>query len=75
MEVKFSKGCNEWLMFMDFWSICQKYWKPEKNEQYWEDLLESANNFAEKYESIPLAKEIIMAFINTQDKKYKAENK
>ena len=48
-EVKFAKGSEEWQMFMDYWSLCQKYWKPEDTDEWWEKLVSATNNFSEKY--------------------------
>lgn len=68
---RFEKGSEEWLMFMDFWNICQKYWQPEAANSYWRDLVETANDFYEKYAKIPLAKKLALAFCNTQEERYK----
>lgn len=72
--VKFSKGSDEWLMFMDFWNLCQKYWKVEFTDEYWEQLIrKDATDFEKKYKSIPLARHMIMAFLNTQEEIYRKE--
>ena len=66
-----------WLsvLFMDFWNLCQKYWKIENTDKYWEDLISDANLFCEKYNSIPLARKIVVAFLDTQEEINRREKK
>ena len=66
-EVKFSKGSEEWLMFMDYWNLCQKHWQVEDSDSYWEQLVNDTNRFYEKYKSIEFARHVALAFINTQE--------
>ena len=73
--VRFSKGSEEWLLFMDFWQLCQKHWKVELTDKYWEKLIDDANTFYEKYKEIPLARRMINAFLNTQEEIYREEIK
>lgn len=70
-EVKFSKGSEEWMMFMEYWNLCQKYWKIEKDDNYWDSLVKETNSFYEKYKSIKLSKRLAMALMETQEEKYK----
>lgn len=46
---KFSKGSEEWQLFMDYWALCQKYWEPEENDAYWDSLISEADIFYKKY--------------------------
>lgn len=48
---KFTKGSEEWQMFMDFWNLCQKYWEPEESDDYWSRLFNECNAFFRKYAS------------------------
>ena len=68
---KFQKGTEVWMMFMDFWKICQDFWEPEKDDSYWNALIDSVEFFVEKYKTVHLAKELAIAFVKTQDKKYR----
>ena len=70
-EVKFSKGSEEWLMFTDFWQLCQKYWEVERSDEYWESLIDCTNDFYEKYRSIPLARRLSFALIEAMEDIYK----
>lgn len=70
-SVKFSKGTEEWLMFMDFWNLCQKYWQVEETDEYWDNIIADASEFSEKYKSIPLAIKISVAFLESQNQKSK----
>ncbi len=48
-EVKFLKESEEWLLFKEYYELCQKYWKPEDHDEYWYSLIEAANGFSKKY--------------------------
>lgn len=65
-EMKFEKGSMEWMMFQDLYKICQKYWKVEREGKYWLGIIRELGDFIEKYEEIPFAKNIMMAFFQCQ---------
>ena len=60
---KFAKGSDEWMMFMDFWNLCQKFWISEDADEYYEQLIKENNFFYEKYKHLKLSKEIASAFL------------
>ncbi|MCI9201470.1 MAG: hypothetical protein HFI03_13970 [Lachnospiraceae bacterium] len=64
-RVKFEKGSCEWYMFQDYWKLCQKFWFPEDNNEYWDEVIKETNDFYKKYKEIELAENIALAFINT----------
>lgn len=71
-QVKFNKGSEEWMMFTDFWQLCQKHWEVELTDKYWQDLIrKDATDFEIKYKSIPLARNMIKAFLDTQEEIYR----
>lgn len=67
---KFQKGSEEWQMFNDFWKLCQEYWEPEENQEYWDKLILEASKFVEKYAAYPLAKEIAMGFVCSTETRF-----
>lgn len=69
--VKFSKGSEEWMMFTDFWQLCQKHWEVDLTDRYWEDLISDANDIYAKYSKIPLARRMINAFLNVKEEEYR----
>lgn len=71
---KFLKGSEEWMMFMDFWKLCQDYWEPEDNQEYWKNSSESIMSFARKYESMIFARIIALAFMDYLETKAKQMN-
>lgn len=71
---KFLKGSEEWMMFMDFWKLCQDFWEPEDNQEYWKNSSESIMSFARKYESMIFAKIIALAFMDYLENKAKQMN-
>ncbi len=58
----FSKEDKEWHLFRDFWNLCQKYWIPEKNDEWWEELINSECNFCAKYGNSIFSRKLVMAF-------------
>jgi len=65
-SVKFQKDSEEWLMFQDFYRLCQKFWLPEDaklNKSYWEELMVESGEFAEKYSSSSFAKRLALALL------------
>lgn len=73
-SIKFEKTDKEWLLFTEFWKLCQKYWVPENDDSYWDDVIDDTTKFINKYNDCKLAEHIGIAFINYLDSIYK-ENK
>lgn len=61
-SAKFGKGSEEWMLFRDFWSYCQKYWTPEEKDEYWEKLINDGDAFCKKYGNSIFSRKLIMAF-------------
>lgn len=74
-EVKFTKGSEEWQMFMDYWALCQKYWKPEESDEWWEEALHDIDAFSKKYGSTVFVRGICMALVNELESKAKSRKK
>ena len=68
---KFSKGSEEWMMFTDFWNLCQKYWIVEDTDEYWECVIRSANDFQKKYNHILLSRRLALAFVDALEDVFK----
>ena len=68
MEKKFAKGSSEWMMFMDYWALCQKYWEPDDNDYYWESVVKETDVFYRKYNS-EFAKSLALTLVNELERK------
>ena len=68
MEKKFAKGSSEWMMFMDYWALCQKYWEPDDNDDYWESVVKETDVFYRKYNS-EFAKALALTLVNEVERK------
>lgn len=68
MEKKFAKGSSEWMMFMDYWTLCQKYWEPDDNDDYWELVVKETDVFYRKYNS-EFAKSLALTLVNELERK------
>ena len=74
-EVKFSKGSEEWQMFIDYWALCQKYWEPEGSDEWWEKALSEIDVFAKKYGSTVFVRGLCMALVDELEAKHISEKK
>lgn len=74
-EQKFQKGSKEWMMFQDFWKLCQKYWIVEDGDEYWDSLVDNAGDFVRRYDNTHFAKELAYGFVESQEVKYREEHK
>ena len=68
MEKKFAKGSSEWMMFMDYWALCQKYWEPDDNDDYWESVVKETDVFYRQYNS-EFAKSLALTLVNELERK------
>ena len=68
MEKKFAKGSSEWMMFMDYWALCQKYWEPDDNDDYWKLVVKETDVFYRKYNS-EFAKSLALTLVNELERK------
>ena len=67
------KGTEEFQFFGELFQLCKKYWNVQNTEQYWQNLLDECGVMSKKYESIPLARKFIVAFIGEQERKCKKQ--
>lgn len=74
-EVKFSKGSEEWQMFMDYWALCQKYWEPEETDEWWEEALGKIDELSKKYGSTVFIRGLCMALVNEMEVKHVSAKK
>ena len=74
MEKKFAKGSSEWMMFMDYWALCQKYWEPDDNDDYWESVVKETDVFYRKYNS-EFAKSLALTLVNELERKSRTRKK
>ena len=63
MKRKIGKDDKEFAFFRDFWKFYEDYYYPEKNEQYWENVVRDSNNLCLKYSDITIARKLIMQVI------------
>ena len=70
-QVKFDKGSEEWMMFTEYWSLCQSVWQTEHADEYWKDAHDKCKAFGEKYKGIcgEFAKSLAIALIDYLGKK------
>lgn len=65
---KFEKGSEEFSLFADYWSFCQKYWIVEADsDEYWENIINDGDKLIKKYRAIPFARYMVNAFVSYAD--------
>jgi len=62
MTVEFMEGTEEWMMFQDYYKICQEYWEPEKTDEYWDGARDAVKGFYHKYNT-SMAKQLGLALM------------
>ena len=72
-EKKFIKGSEEWIIFMDFWGIAQKYWIVDGADEYWDSLIDDVNKMCKKHNNNVFVKKILLALMEYLE--YKEKNK
>ena len=73
MRKQLTKTDEEFQMFAEYYKIYQDFYVPEDNDTYWQELVNSADNFCKKYKS-ELAIDLMIAYINSRDRVYKLKN-
>lgn len=66
---KFNKDTQEFQMFQEFWSIFQNFGQVENTEKYWNDFVDNARRFAEKYGDY--GKQLMLATLEEFERKSK----
>ena len=67
-EQRFVKGTEEYMLFNDFWKLCQSFWIPEDDDMYWKKLHDAAFEFGQHSE---FAKMLALAYISEMERKLK----
>ena len=75
MEKKFAKGSSEWMMFMDYWALCQKYWEPEDSDEWWEEVIREIDVFIKKYGATAFVRGLCMALVKELEMKHLSKRK
>jgi hypothetical protein len=71
-EVKFGKETKEWGMFVDYWQFVQKYYIPEPQDEWWEELISEADKLARKYGNTQYIRDLVLAHIHDVERRYKS---
>lgn len=66
---RFVKGSEEFIMFMDYWQLCQKFWEPEGNDEYWENSIHETDDFIRKYDSTKFVKGLGIALLDSLEER------
>lgn len=71
MEKRFGKGSEEFTMFTDYWQFVQKYYIPESQDDWWDELVKEADKLANKYGKSQYIRDLIMAHVNDCERRFK----
>lgn len=67
--VKFSKGSDMFCMFGDFYKLCQSFWEPENNDEYFERFVQAQSEFTQKYKQSSFARALSLALADEINRK------
>lgn len=72
---EFKKDGLEWNMFKEFYQISLRFWKPEKGDLYWKELIATVDAFCLKYQNIPgnFATKIAVSLIEAKEAEMRGE--
>lgn len=70
MEKRFAKDTDEWMLFTDFWKLCQKYWIPEDRDEWWNEALKAIDEFVKKHNKTSFAKGLALVLIQELEIKH-----
>jgi hypothetical protein len=74
-EVKFNKNSKEWEMFVNYWQFVQKYYIPEPQDEWWEELISESDKLARKYGNTQYIRDLILAHIGDVERRWKNAEK
>lgn len=72
-SVKFIKGSEEWLLFTEYWDLCQELWNTDQTDEYWEYAIHKANAFYKRHNT-QFARSLANALMDELERRSK-ENK
>lgn len=61
---------NDFNIFNDIWTLYKRYYYPEDNEQYWNNVISDFKSLSKKYQT-KLANDLCIAILNELDRKAK----
>ena len=54
------------------WKCCKKYYHVRPDDDYWEAVVEESSAIVQKYNNLPLCKDLVLAVIGELERKEKA---
>lgn len=63
MQKKIGKDDIEFSFFRDFWAFYEKYYYPEPNDKYWENVVKESDMLVKKYQNVTIARKLLLAII------------
>lgn len=63
---------TEFQYFGDVWTFFKKYYHVRPDDDYWEAVVEESSAIVQKYNNLPLCKDLVLAVIGELERKEKA---
>lgn len=63
---------TEFAYFRDVWNFFKKHYDVRLDNAYWEAVIEEGSGIAQRYDNLPLCKDLILAVIDELERKYEA---
>lgn len=71
---KFAAGTEEYLLYKDYYNLCQMLWISESSDEYWEYVEKKINEFLKKHNT-EFARSIALDLLVELERKYKQMKK
>ena len=63
---------TEFQYFGDVWTFFKKYYHVRPDDDYWVAVVEEGSSIVQKYNNLPLCKDLVLAVISELERKEKA---
>ena len=72
MEATNKEMATEFQYFGDVWTFFKKYYHVRPDDDYWDAVVEEGSSIVQKYNNLPLCKDLVLAVISELERKEKA---
>lgn len=75
-SAKIEKGSEEWQVFMDYWQFIQKYYAPDNNDSWWDEVVKAGESLINKYKGMEIeerARQLVLSHFAWLEITYRKE--
>ena len=68
--VRFAKESEEWLLFTEYWNLCQELWNADQTDEYWKNAIRKADAFYKRHKT-QFARSLVNALMDELERRSK----